>query len=71
MALHPNQSPFDLDDCICTFETEYAILVKLDTDEELWVPKYAVVEGSEVSKMGDEGTLTIFKGWAEQECIEP
>ena len=40
-------------------ETEAALLVEVEGEEEIWIPKSQIHDDSEVYKMDTEGTLVI------------
>jgi hypothetical protein len=47
--------------------TDRALLVLLDGEEEVWVPKSVVHDDSEVySEKADEGDLVVLAWWAEK-----
>lgn len=48
-------------------ETEKALLVIFEDGTEKWVPKSVILEGSEVTEEGDEGTLRVKRWFAEKE----
>lgn len=50
----------------CIRATARAILVKLETGEEEWIPKSCVHDNSEVWDEGQEGTVVVKTWWAEQ-----
>lgn len=60
------------DNDICEFdvtilaETDKALLIQIDGDEEIWVPKRAVdKDASTALHKGDTGTIYIQTWWAE------
>jgi hypothetical protein len=44
--------------------TERAVLVLLETGEEIWVPQSVIHENSEIWKGGQEGKLVVASWWA-------
>jgi len=48
-------------------ETEKALLVKLETGDEKWVPKSVIHDDSEVYAKGHSGKLVVKGWWAEKE----
>ncbi len=70
MARWPVADVVGFDDCTCTRETEKAILVEIpDLSEEIWIPKWAVHDDSEVYEMGGEGELVILERFARKEGL--
>ena len=53
----------------CIRATDRAILVKLETGEEKWIPKANVHDNSEVYEEGGEGTVVVKTWWAEKEGL--
>lgn len=53
----------------CIVETERAILCKLETGEELWIPKSLVADDSQVTKRGDVGEVAAPLWFFEKEGI--
>jgi len=54
----------------CVRETEKAILVQIDDeDDERWIPKSVVHDDSEVYEMPGEGTVVVQKWWATREGL--
>lgn len=53
----------------CIRETDKAILVKLETGEEKWIPKSVVHDDSEVYEKGGEGKLVVQGWWAEAQGL--
>jgi 3-methyladenine DNA glycosylase AlkC len=43
-----------------------ALLVKFETDKELWIPKSVVHDDSEVRKEGQVGDVVVHAWWGEQ-----
>lgn len=56
-------------DVKCIRETAKAILVRMDDDRELWIPKSVVDDASEVYRDGHEGELVVQQWWAEKEGL--
>lgn len=50
-------------------ESERAILCRIGK-ADVWVPKSVIDEDSEVSAMGDKGTLAVARWFAEREGLE-
>lgn len=51
-------------------ETERALLVKLDDEEdERWIPKSVIHDDSEVFEEGGEGTVVVAPWWAKKEGL--
>ena len=55
------KTKFSIEDVLCLRQTDKAILVIVDGEEE-WVPQSQVDDDSEVWQEGDEGTLVV-SGW--------
>jgi hypothetical protein len=61
--------PTRIEDCEARVETDSALLIIIDGEEE-WVPKSVIHDDSEVYEEGGEGTLVVEdwfarkKGWA-------
>jgi hypothetical protein len=53
----------------CIHETARAILVRLETGEEQWIPKSCVHDNSEVWEDGGEGKVVVKTRWAEKEGL--
>lgn len=53
----------------CIGETSKAILVLVDGDEKVWLPRSQVSESSEVRREGDEGNLVIPEWLAEEKGL--
>jgi hypothetical protein len=60
----PRDETAEFDDCVCTRETDKAILVRCD-GKEAWIPKSQVHEDSEVYEKDTDGKLIITLWWAE------
>lgn len=58
----------EFDDVVVITETAKAILVNVD-EKEIWCPKSAIHDDSEVYKMGTSGTLIVQQWWAEKEGL--
>lgn len=50
-------------------ETEKALLVRLDSGEEKWIPKSVVHDDSEVYELGNCGDVVVAEWWAEKEGL--
>ncbi len=60
----------NLGEAVCVYETEKAILVRLeDVGTEIWVPKSCVHDDSEVYEENGEGELVVAAWWAEKEGL--
>lgn len=46
--------------------TDKALLVVLDTGDEVWMPLSQLLEGSEVEEVGDTGKIVIPRWLAEE-----
>lgn len=53
----------------CIHETDKAILVRLDSGEELWIPNSQVHEDSDVYGVGDAGDVIVSSWWARQKGL--
>lgn len=60
------------DEAECIAETDMALLVRIDVDDEdeRWVPKSVVAEESEVQEKGDAGELVVAEWWAKKAGLE-
>lgn len=48
-------------------ETDKAILVRLEDEQEVWIPKSVIHDNSEVySEKSGEGMLVVAEWWAER-----
>lgn len=47
-------------------ETEKAVLIKIEDEQEVWVPKSQIHDDSDVWKDGQKGTLVVSQWYAEQ-----
>ena len=56
----------DMGKALIISETNSAILAKLESKEEIWIPKSVVHDDSEVSSLDDEGVLIVKHWWAEK-----
>ena len=54
-----SDSTFEVEVAEVLKETDMAILVKLETGDEIWIPKSQIHDDSEVWKSGHTGTLVI------------
>ena len=54
-------------DCICTAETEKAILVAGIEEKPVWIPKSQIHDDSEVFALEGDGALVVKRWWAEKE----
>jgi len=50
----------------CTRATDKAILVELESGEELWIPSSCLHDDSEVYQAGHEGDVVVLTWWAEK-----
>jgi hypothetical protein len=48
-------------------ETEKALLVRIDSGEEKWLPKSIIHDDSEVFEEGNTGDVVVAEWWAVQE----
>lgn len=55
----------------CTRDSGKALLVKLATGEEKWIPKSVIHDDSEVYDAGEnaEGEVVVQEWWAEKEGL--
>lgn len=49
--------------------TERALLVKLESGDEVWIPQSVVHDDSEVFKEGHYGEVIVQEWWAEKEGL--
>lgn len=56
--------PVRIEECEATAETDKALLVSIDGDEPIWVPKSVIDDESEVYSKGHEGTLVVAEWFA-------
>jgi hypothetical protein len=56
-------------DAKCIRETAKAILVMLDDDRNVWIPKSVIDDDSEVYKDGTDGVLIVQRWFAEKEGL--
>lgn len=56
----------EIDDVTVEAETDRALLCVID-ERQRWIPKSVVHEDSEVFEQGDQGTLVLFRWFAEKE----
>ncbi len=59
----------EIDDVVCTYETENAILCEIG-GEKVWVPRKLISEESFVAEKGDEGVLIVAEWFALQNDLE-
>ena len=52
-------------------QTEKALLVRFDEDDEEWVPQSQIHEDSEVWNKGDVGLLVVTEWWSQKAGREP
>jgi len=57
------------EDVTVKLETKLALLVVLDTGEEIWIPKSQIHADSEVYKKDTEGTLVVSEWFATKEGL--
>lgn len=57
--------PFNAGEVLCTGETEKAIAIVIDGQEE-WIPKSQIHDDSEVWQRGQEGDLVVSEWMAKQ-----
>lgn len=62
-------SGISLGDGRCIRQTDRAILVQLESGEELWIPQRCVHEDSEVYAADHEGDVVVESWWAEKENL--
>jgi hypothetical protein len=60
--------PVEFEGCIVTKETPLALRV-LVGDENVWIPKSQILEGSELAEDEDRGTLIIPRWLAEEKGL--
>lgn len=60
------KEPEDLGNGKVIRSTDMALLVKLDTGEEVWIPKSVIHDDSECYEDGGEGTVVVHSWWAER-----
>ena len=64
------EEPVELDNVFVVRESEKALLCNIE-NEEVWIPKSMLLDGSDVGEDGDTGTLVIPRWLAvEKEIIE-
>lgn len=56
----------DIGEGRCLRETDAAILVELETGDEVWIPKSCLHDDSEVYAHGHEGKVVVASWWAER-----
>lgn len=59
-----------VDGCVCMWETEKAVQVLLPGMMEAWIPKFALIPGSEILGHGDEGRLVVEHWIADEKGFE-
>jgi hypothetical protein len=57
------------DNAVGLKETEKALLVKLDDDREIWLPKSVLTEDSEIQNEFGMGELRVKQWFAEKEGL--
>lgn len=53
----------ELEDVKVVKATDNALCLHIN-DEDIWCPRSAVADESEVFEQGDEGTITVARWWA-------
>jgi hypothetical protein len=64
----PDSETFSCD-AECVAETERAIRCRLETGDEVWIPKSVVHDDSEVYALDHSGKLVVAGWWAEKEGL--
>lgn len=63
------EPPVHLGEAECLRTTEKAILVRLETGKEVWIPNSQVHDDSEVFALRHKGRLLITAWWARKEKL--
>jgi hypothetical protein len=54
----------------CVRETEKALLIEFDANDDKWIPKSVIDASSEVKEEDDKGTLVIKERFAVKEGLD-